>query len=194
MIAKYSHKIISLAVMLFLYAQSPAQLFKNNKLFVFQSFNSLQLLMGKTNNAFSVHSVNGLKWNKFFAGAGIGFDYYYHTSVPLFLELRHDITSGERKFQVFVNGGLHLPFGNTNTIEPGKTGDFKPGRLLAAGIDYYIPLKRDAIVIGLACSQKKETQMVDNNIWNPSINRMENIPLKEVYEFNRIWLKVGWVF
>jgi hypothetical protein len=194
MITKYSHKIIALAVLLFLYVQSPAQLFTNNKLLVFHSYNSVQALMGKTNNAFAVQSVNGFQMNKLFAGAGIGFDYYYHTSVPLFLELRHDITNTERKIQVFANGGLHLPFGNANKIDPGKTGDFKAGRLLAAGFDYYIPLKKDAIVLGLAYSQKKVTQIVDNNIWNPSINRVENAPLKEVYEFNRVWIKLGWVF
>ncbi|HPH91370.1 MAG TPA: hypothetical protein PLZ68_11130 [Ferruginibacter sp.] len=193
MIQQYSHKMFFSAMLLLLTVTAFSQA-GNKKRRVFHSFNSLQLLMGKTNNSFSIHSVNGLQWNKFFAGAGIGFDYYYHTSVPLFLELRHDITNGERKLQVFANGGVHIPFGNTNKIEPGKTGDFKPGRLFAAGVDYYIPLKKDAVVFGLAFSQKKETQMVDNNIWNPRINRIENVPLKEVYEFNRIWLKFGWVF
>jgi hypothetical protein len=193
MIQQYSHKIFfSVGLVLItvgLYAQTAKK-----KQQVFHSFNSLQVLVGKTNNSVSIHSVNGLQWNKFFAGAGIGFDYYYHTSVPLFLELRHDITKAERKFQLYINGGLHVPFGNTNKIDRGKTGDFKPGRLLAAGFDYFIPLKKDAVVLGLAWSQKKVTQMVDNNIWNPSLNRVENVPLKEVYEFNRIWLKIGWVF
>lgn len=192
MITKYSHKLFLSAAFLLLQGIAFAQYQKKQP--VFHSFNSVQALMGKTNNAFAVHSVNGFQWNKLFAGAGIGFDYYYHTSVPLFLELRHDITNTDRKIQVFVNGGWHLPFGNMNKIDPGKTGDFKPGRLLAAGFDYYIPLKKDAIVLGLAYSQKKVTQMVDNNIWNPSINRVENVPLKEVYEFNRVWIKIGWVF
>lgn len=193
MIVKYNHTIV-FSIAFFLLSLTAHSQVMSKKHPVFHSFNSVQLLMGKTNNSFSIHSVNGLQWNKFFAGAGVGFDYYYHTSVPLFVEMRHDITNTERKLQVFVNGGLHIPFGNTNKIDPGKTGDFKPGRLFAAGFDYYIPLKRDAVVLGLAYSQKKVTQMVDNNIWNPSINRIENVPLKEVYEFNRIWLKIGWVF
>jgi hypothetical protein len=48
--------------------------------------------------------------------------------------------------------------------------------------------------VGLAFSQKKLTQLVDNNVWNPVLNRIDNIPAKEVYEFNRIWMKIGWVF
>jgi len=192
MIIKYSH-IFFLSVMLLLFSQaSSAQV--NKKQLLFHSFNSVQVLMGNSNNSFSVHSVNGVQWKRTFAGVGVGVDDYYHRSVPLFLELRQDINRGEKKLQAFVNGGLHIPLGNTNRIDHWKTGDFKPGRLMAAGLDYFIPLKKDAVVLGLAFSQKKVTQMVNNNIWNPILNRIDNVPLKEVYEFNRIWLKVGWVF
>ncbi len=194
MITRYSHKIISVAVIICLSVHSHAQLFTNNKLLVFHSYNSVQALMGKTNNSASVHSVNGVQLNKMFAGIGLGFDYYYHTSVPLFLELRCDITNKQKKLQAFVDGGLHLPFGNINKVDRNKTGDFRSGRLLAAGFDYYIPVKKNAFILGVAYSQKKMTQMVDNNIWNPSVNHVENVPVKEVYEFNRIWLKMGWVF
>jgi hypothetical protein len=192
MIIKYSHHFI-LPVVLLLSMQVAAQS-SQVKAPVFRSFNSVQVLMGKTSNSFSVHSVNGLQINKTFTGIGLGFDHYYHTSVPFFLELRHNITSGDRKIQAFVNGGLHIPFGNTNRIDPAKTGDFKPGRLMAAGLDYYVPFKKDALILGIAYSQKKVTQMVDNNIWNPSINRVENVAIKEVYEFNRIWMRIGYVF
>lgn len=192
MITKYSHKLFLSAAFLLLQVIAFAQ----NKMQqpVFHSFNSVQALMGKTNNAFAVHSVNGFQWNKIFAGAGIGFDYYYHTSVPLFLEARYDLLGTERKLQLFTNGGLHLPFGNANKREPWKTGNFEAGRLFAAGLDYFIPVKKDAVVIGAAFSQKKITQMVNNNVWHPVINRIENVPIKESYEFNRVWIKVGWVF
>jgi len=35
---------------------------------------------------------------------------------------------------------------------------------------------------------------VDNTIWNPALSRMENVPIRERFEFNRIAVKVGWVF
>jgi hypothetical protein len=193
MILKYSHIFFFTIVVMLLQTTALAQPGRKIPL-PFHSFNSVQVLMGKSNNSFAVHSVNGVQVKKTFVGIGVGFDYYYHRSVPLFLELRHDISRGERKLQAFVNAGIHIPFANINKIDPGKTGDFKPGRLLAAGLDYYIPFKKDAVVLGLAYSQKKVTQMVDNNIWNPSLNRIDNVPVKEVYEFNRIWLKIGWAF
>ena len=100
----------------------------------------------------------------------------------------------KKSCQLFLNGGIHIPFGNVNKKEPFKSGDFKAGRLLAAGFDYYVPVKSDAIVIGMAYAQKKLTQMVESNIWNPVLNRVENVPIKEVYSFNRIWMKIGYVF
>lgn len=188
---KYSHKIFLLTVIVGLFSMMS---FSQKKELVFHSFNSVQLLNGKSTTSASIHSVNGVQYQKFFTGIGIGFDYYYHTSIPLFFETRYDVTGKERKLQIFADAGLHIPYGNKNRKEPYKTGNFKVGRLLAGGFDYFIPVKKDAVVIGIAYSQKRETQMVDNNIWNPVKNRFENVPIKEAYEFNRIWMKLGWVF
>ncbi len=193
---RYSHKVILLvACVLALQVNLKAQIAPGKGMkYTFNSYNSLQLVNGKSSVSAAVHSVNGFQTGKLFAGIGTGFDYYYHTSVPLFLEARYNLFGTGRVLQGFVNGGIHIPFGNTNKREPWKTGDFKAGRLLAAGIDYYVPLKKDAVIIGVAYSQKRITQMVNSVVWNPELNRTENVPVKEDYEFNRIWLKIGWVF
>lgn len=175
-------------------AQQPAAKEKNDLFKNFHSYNSIQLLTGSSTTSASLHSVNGFSSGKFFGGIGAGVDYYYKTSIPLFAEVRYNLLGTTRKLQFFADGGVHLPLGNKNKKEPFKTGDFKPGRLLATGIDYYVPVKSDAIVIGVAYAQKKLTQMVDNNSWNPVLNQMENSPIKEVYSFNRFWMKIGYVF
>lgn len=192
---KYSHKIfIVLLASTFAGSQLFCQVTKPTHSGLFHSYNSVQLLNGGSTVSASIHSVNGWQLGKLFAGVGAGFDYYYHRSVPLFLEARYDLFGRQRKLQLFVNGGIHIPYGNKNTKENWKTGDFKTGRLLATGIDYFIPMKKDAFIVGVAYSQKNITQMVDNNIWNPILNRIENEPIKEAYEFNRVWIKLGWVF
>ena len=167
---------------------------KNISVYKFHSYNSVQLLTGSTTNAASLHSVNGFSKGKFFGGVGTGFDYYYKTTIPLFAEARFDIAGTDRKFQLFANGGFHIPFGNINKKEPSKKGDFKTGKLLAAGLDYYIPFKSYAFIVGIAYRKKTVTQIVDNNVWNPVLIRIENIPIKEVYSFNRVWIRVGYVF
>ena len=160
----------------------------------FHSFNSVQLLNGNTTTSAAIHSVNGFQFGKFFTGIGMGFDYYYHTSVPAFIEARYDIAGSKRRLQAFVNGGLHFSFSSLNKKQEYKTGPYKNGRLLAAGLDYFIPVKNEALIIGLGYSQKQVIQMVDNNVWNPVLNRVDNIPIKDDYQFNRVWIKLGWMF
>lgn len=160
----------------------------------FHSYNSVQLFNGQAATSVGIQSVNGWQYQKLFAGLGAGFDYYYHRSVPVFAELRYNLAGQSRQWQLYMNGGINLPFGKQNKKEPYKTGDFKSGRVLAAGIDYHIPVKKDAFIAGIGFSQKTITQMVDNTIWNPALSRMENVPIRERFEFNRIIVKVGWVF
>ena len=160
----------------------------------FHSCNSVQLLNGQLTTSVAIHSINGFQFGKFFTGIGVGFDYYYHTTVPLFMEGRYNIIGTKRKLQCFVNGGVHIPFSSMNKKLEYKTGSYKTGKLLAAGFDYFIPLKTDAMVVGIAWSQKQVKQLVENNVWNPVLNRIENIPIKDEYQLNRIWIKLGWVF
>lgn len=192
---KYSREIsFVLVLMVLLMQQLFAQPAKKSQQQKFHSYNSLQVLKGQSSVSASLHSVNGLQWGKLFAGAGTGFDFYYHTSVPFFLETRYQLFEKKNSIQVFADAGIHVPLGNTNVQDPRKTGDFKTGRLLAGGIDYLIPLKKDVVMIGLAWSQKRISQIVNHNQWNPVLNRTDNTPVEESYQFNRVWLKIGLVF
>ncbi len=168
---------------------------KKNKIFNnFHSYNTIQLLNGRTTSAFAVNSVNGLQFGKFFTGIGTGFDYYYHTSIPLFIEARFDLAKPKGKFQLFANGGINFPFTAQNKKFEFKTGPYKTGGFYTAGIDYLIPVKNEAVILGAAFTYKQVIQMVDNNVWNPILNRPENIPIKEQYSLNRIAIRLGWMF
>jgi hypothetical protein len=160
----------------------------------FHSFNTFQVLNGSTTTSVAVNSVNGFQFDKVFAGLGVGFDYYYHTTIPLFLEGRLDLGKRKRKFQVFANGGLGFAFSSLNSKLVTNEGDYKIGGLYAAGIDYLVPVKSQAIILGLAFSNKRVIQMRENNVWNPILNRIENIPIKDRYSLNRIAFRVGWKF
>ncbi|MBC7688802.1 MAG: hypothetical protein H7211_11550, partial [Aquabacterium sp.] len=52
----------------------------------------------------------------------------------------------------------------------------------------------EAFILGVAFSSKQIIQMVDNNVWNPMLNRVENLPIKDKYSFNRIAIRAGWMF
>ncbi len=160
----------------------------------FHSFNTVQVLNGSSTTSLAVNSVNGFQFGKFFSGIGTGFDYYYHTSVPLFIEARLDLAKRKGKLQLFGNGGLSFPFSSRNKRLEFKTGPYKTGGLYGGGLDYLIPVKKEAVIVGVAFSNKQVIQMVDNNIWNPMLNRVENIPIKDKYSLNRIAIRVGWMF
>lgn len=160
----------------------------------FHSYNTFQLLNGSSTTSVALNSVNGFSFGRFFTGIGTGFDYYYHTSVPLFLEARFDLLKGRRTLQVFGNGGVSFAFGSANNEERSKTGPYKPAPMYGAGIDVLFPAKSNAFILGLAFSNKNIIQMVDNNTWDPILNRVENIPIREEYSLNRISIRVGWKF
>ena len=142
----------------------------------------------------AINTVNGFQFNKLFTGIGTGFDYYYHTSVPLFLEARLNLAERKGKLQLFGNGGLSFPFSSRNKRLEFKTGPYKTGGLYGGGLDYLIPVKKEAVIVGVAFSNKQVIQMVDNNIWNPMLNRVENIPIKDKYSLNRIAIRIGYMF
>jgi hypothetical protein len=160
----------------------------------FHSFNTFQLLTGSTTTSFAINSVNGFQYKKLFAGVGIGFDYYYHTTIPLFAEGRLDLGKRKGKFQVFANGGLGFAFSSPNRKFEINEGHYRTAGLYAAGIDYLVPAKKDAFILGIAFSYKQVVQMRDNNIWNPVLNRIENTPIKDQYSLNRIAIRAGWMF
>ena len=160
----------------------------------FHSFNTVQVLNGSTTTSFAINTVNGFQYGKLFTGIGTGFDYYYHTSVPLFLEARLNVAERKGKLQLFGNGGLSFPFSSQNKRQEFKTGPYKAAGLYAAGLDYLVPVKKEALILGVAFSSKQIIQMVDNNVWNPMLNRIENNPIKDKYSLNRIAIRLGWVF
>ena len=160
----------------------------------FHSFNTVQLLNGSSTISLAINTVNGIQFGKFFAGLGAGFDYYYHTTIPVFIEPRFDLARRKGKLQLFGNAGLSIPFTAQNDNQEYKSGHYKTGSLYGAGIDYLVPVKKEAVIVGLAFSNKQVIQMVDNNVWNPLLNSFENIPTEDKYAFNRIAIRIGWMF
>ena len=160
----------------------------------FHSLNTLQVLNGSTTTSVAINTVNGFQVKRFFAGIGTGFDYYYHVTIPLFVEARFNLGEPKGKLQLFGNGGVSFPFSSQNHNLESKYGDYKVGGAYGGGIDYLVPFKSEALIIGVAYSGKQVIQMVENNVWNPELNRMENLPIKDKYNLNRIALRVGWMF
>jgi len=68
----------------------------------FSTQNMVGLLVGGSDNAPQVQTINGLAYRNWFTGVGAGIDWYYQRSIPLFLSANRFFTTSPRR-QVFLS-------------------------------------------------------------------------------------------
>jgi len=75
----------------------------------FSSINSLGLLNGQAQSAFTLQTINGVKYKTWFAGLGVSIDPYGYRSIPVFADIRK--TFGNKAWQPFLyaDAGVGLP-------------------------------------------------------------------------------------
>ena len=167
-------------------AQVPGKV--NERTGKFHSYNTVQLLNGSTSTSAAISSVNGFQFNRFFSGVGVGYDYYFRRTVPFFAEVRYNVLGDKRKLQLFADYGTNFLVDKSNGSQDNKT-----GRYWSTGFDYFIPVHKDALTIGLGYSSKQVIYFGDNFIGIPVVG-WQNVPVKYDYLLNRIAIRFGWVF
>jgi len=161
----------------------------------FHSFNSLQWTTGSSTQAFVGHSVNGLQWKRWFAGLGAGYDGYYHSTIPFFVEGRYSRSLTGNGLEAFVQTGVHIPLSNPNLeFENANGNSYQVGWLLGAGLDYRFRLFHQRFWIGSGYAFKQYRKDVENNVWNPVTQRIENIPIRNTFDLNRWVFRLGVIF
>ncbi len=195
MIKKYFFVFFSFTMLLNLNASSQNKAKQNTGLFnEFHSINSFGILYGASDISYLVHSINGFKVNKFFVGAGLGYDRYRFKSAPVFLDVRYDLVGKKNVLQLVADAGANLSFSSQEQDE-GITGiKYKPGSFIEAGLGYHSSLNKHEIVFEGAFTYKQTIRISQKNVWNPALNRTESSPVKDNYQFNRILIKAGWEF
>ena len=154
----------------------------------FHSYNTVQLLNGSTSTSAAISSVNGFQFYRFFTGVGVGYDYYFRRTIPLFVEVRYNVLGNKRKVQLFADYGVNFLVDKSNGSQNNKTGKY-----WSTGFDYFIPVHKDALTIGLGFSSKQVIYFGDNFISLPVVG-WQNVPVKYDYSLNRIAIRFGWVF
>lgn len=162
----------------------------------FRSQNYLGLLEGKAGSAFQFQTVNGIQLGTWFAGAGVGLDWYLFRSAPLFLSLNKDFKAGPKTFYFSLDGGTNFSWEKRRS-EWGEfsTSKFYPRWYGGFGLGYKSMFKnnKDAILINLGYSYKqmREKQTIPTYCINPPC------PVTiEYYNYktNRVSLRLGWQF
>lgn len=164
--------------------------FTQNKI-KFHTINNVGIAAGKSGGFGILQTINGLGYKKWFAGGGLGIDYYKYKSIPLFLDLRTSIATTN----LFVFGDIGYNFSSQN--KPGKeihyysTYHFTGGLYHELGLGYKIPLARKNYLLFSSGYSYKE---VNNTIG--VVNQCLVAPCsvdysKYKYGYGRIAVKAG---
>lgn len=188
----------SLLVLIFIAGTISAQQKNITKLFQFHSINNVGLLEGQAGSAFQLQTINGAQYKSWFAGAGVGLDYYRFRSIPLFIDIRKEFGKRDSKFFVYADAGIIFSWGNDKQKMTYASDDkFSNGFYSDAGIGYKIAVgKKNSLMISFGYSFKNLKETYSPSLFSYGIRALYVYGQEEEnsYSLNRINIKMGWRF
>ena len=158
----------------------------------FSSINQAGLIIGERGSYIQVQTINGIRYKTWFAGLGVGIDYYTDKGYPVFIDVRKEVFNKRYTPFLYADGGIHFADLNNkkeNQFETIFNNGFyydtgagykarftkKGGLLISTGFSYKYVIKRmTSKSCGVAgCFQNSNTY---------------------TYHLNRFSVKVGWQF
>lgn len=164
----------------------------------FSTQNTVGLLIGGSDNAPQLQTVNGVAYHNWYTGIGAGIDWYYQRSIPVFLSVNRYFTTSPRR-QVFLSSGagVNYAWGKPDyfTNGWGYETQFRPGFFWTAGLGYQIAIgkQNDHLLIHLGYNNKSHTQETTT----PLVCFTAPCPVSKEsrkYSFNALSFRVGWGF
>lgn len=154
----------------------------------FVSMTSIGFLAGSSDNIqvapFSLLMVNGWRGGfGLFAGAGIGIEFLSTNYIPLFLDLRYDLTGNEVVPYLVTKGGYSLPLKSDYT-EYEIAYSYSGGPLYAAGIGLKIRTRNHFAWDVEIMYRYQRTSYVEQYEWNN-----QEYDYSDIY--NRIEIRMG---
>lgn len=179
-----------------LYAQVKEEYSKNAKSCScgFQSIFQGGLLEGAAGPSWNLQTINGIYYKTWFAGIGVGLDYYTMRTIPLFMDVRKELFRKNRTPFLYADGGIHFDW-LKNKEKPGwGSSKYNRGFYYDIGFGYKIGFKKhDALLMSAGYTMKtlREERVVITRCIQPPCN-----PSKDYYNytFSRLTIKVGWQF
>jgi hypothetical protein len=176
-------------------AISSAQTKSTDGLWQFHSINNVGLLEGQSGSAFQIQTINGVRYRSWFAGIGLGIDYYRYRTIPLFFDIRKEFGRTSNKIFVYTDFGINFSW-VTDKQKMSYVTDDKYGNDFYddLGLGYKIELnKNNCVLLSLGYSYKKVVETYvppDYYRFPPSPDNSEQIDSR----LNRLIIKIGWTF
>jgi len=159
----------------------------------FSSVNNVGMLEGSAGSAFHVQTINGMRFNKWFAGVGLGIDKYKFRTVPLFLDVRRDLLNKINTPFLYADIGASFPWVTDKEENVwGRESDYKTGLYYDAGVGYKLIIGRGRGLLfsgGFSMKHVREIASFATPCFNPPCGFTEG----ERYDFKlkRFSLKAG---
>jgi hypothetical protein len=165
----------------------------------FQSINNVGLLEGQTGSAFQLQTINGARYQSWFAGLGLGLDDYRFRTIPLFMDIRKEFGKGSNHLFVYADGGISFSW-VTDKEKMGYANEhFSNGFYDDFGLGYKTLLgKRNALQFSLGYSYKNITDTYTSYYFFTDLyfpGSQPGSPTESIsYHLNRLSIKLGWSF
>jgi len=187
-------RLLILAFSLWLSGLVSAQQKTVTGIWQFHSINNVGLLEGQTGSAFQLQSINGMQYRSWFAGIGLGLDFYRYRTIPLFIDFRKEFGGSVNKFFAYADGGINFCWltDNEKTMYlPDE--QFSAGFYTDLGLGYKIGLGRNNhLLLSIGYSLKKLKETYQSYYYNPPDELQDKEKIN--YSLNRLSIKIGWEF
>lgn len=161
----------------------------------FGTVNQVGLIAGSRGEAFRVETINGIKKHNWFAGIGLGIDYYKDRTIPLFLDVRRDLLKSRNTPFIYIDGGVNFVWLNDEQ-KAQRTGGLNysnpPGICYDAGLGWKLSGKNArALVLSAGYSFKQVKETIKINWGAPTPGLQEQNTERYNHLYRRIVLKLG---
>ena len=160
----------------------------------FQSINQIGLIDGSTDTEFHLQTINGLRFGNWFSGIGIGIDYYYVRSVPIFLDVRNYWFKRRNSPFVYADIGINLPWPKNHGDFISQDINYNEGLYYDLGLGYKLGLKNNhalSLSAGFNFKRLSGKRTYSFCLINPICAETTE---EFDYKMNRISMKFGWEF
>ena len=161
------------------------------------SINSLALVNGSNGVSAALQTVNGFTMGNWFAGIGLGLDYYQYRTVPFFADLRYECGQKRNKLFLYADAGINFSWTQDDLkISPSvwngnRSNNYNNGFYSDAGIGLTADFKNgNALILSLGISRKTLEEKITYNDWRIGKPQTD----VNTYRLNRVILKSGFMF
>ena len=130
----------------------------------FTSINQAGILSGSSEDKLQLQTINGISYRSMFAGIGVGMDYYFARSVPVFMDLRKMLSNRKTTPFIYLDGGYSFLWQKEKELWEVDT---KGGIYYGAGLGYQIQLVgKTKLELDCGYSYKRFSKEKDNMPWS----------------------------